>query len=147
MRERIKKANKTYCDEHDRQGIETCCWEKMPGWQSFLKGEITEGELCEQAREELSQLDSTFGKYLRDDDDAGDRAEAEAKDPLGEKAKIANRIYRQACADSGQSNCFFNNFSVWRQFVHGEMPESEFYEKAREEIGKAAAQKLHAQTR
>ena len=139
MQERIKKANKIYCDGHDREGIKICCWDKMPGWQSFLKGEITEAELCEQAKEELTQLDQTFGKYLRDDD-TEDRPEPTAEDPIGEKARIANKIYRQACVDSGQSLCFFKNFATWQQFVHGEIVESEFYERAREHIGQIRAE-------
>ena len=140
MQERIKKANKIYCEEHERQGIDICCWDKMPGWQSFLKGEITESELCEQAKEELSRMEETFGKYLREDDrEDTPEEQAQAQGAFAEKARIANRIYRQACVDSGQSLCFFKNFATWQQFVHGEMPESEFYERAREEISKVGA--------
>jgi hypothetical protein len=138
MQERIKKANKTYCEGHERKGVKICNWEKMAGWKSFLKGEITEDELCEQAKEELAQLNETFGKYLRNDDDI-ESSEAMAEGPFGEKAKIANRIYRQACVDSGQSLCFFKNFATWQQFVHGEIGEGEFYEKAREEISRIMA--------
>jgi hypothetical protein len=31
--ERIKKANKTYCDGHDREGIQVCSWENVKGWR------------------------------------------------------------------------------------------------------------------
>ena len=143
--ERIKKANKTYCDGHDQEGIKICSWEKMPGWQKFLKGEITETQLSAQAKEELAELDEAFGKYLRSEKDK-EHKEPSEKDPLGEKddsleekVRIANKIYRKACVDSGMNYCFFKNFATWQEFVHGEMAENDFYEKAREEIRKIAA--------
>ncbi len=136
--ERIKKANKTYCDGHDEEGIKVCSWENMPGWQKFLKGEITETQLSVEAKQELAELDQSFGKYLRTDKDK-DLTEPEKEDPIGEKVRIANKIYRKACVDSGTSPCFFKNFATWQQFVHGEMEEADFYEKARVEISKIAA--------
>lgn len=139
MKERTKKANKTYCDGHEKEGIKICSWEKMPGWQKFLKGEITEAELCDHAKEELTELDQAFGKYLRHDEDE-DRPEPPKDGPLGEKVKTANKIYKQVCVDSGMSPCFFKNFATWQQFVHGEIGESEFYERAREEISKIGAE-------
>ena len=134
--ERIKKANKTYCDKCDEEGMEVCSWEEMPGWQAYLKGEITEEELCDKAKEELANLDKAFGKYLRDDESKSED-EQPADDPSGGKRKVANKIYRKACVDSGLSLCFFNNFATWQQFVHGEIGENEFYDKAREEIHKS----------
>ncbi|MGA2403887.1 MAG: hypothetical protein ABSG91_19635 [Syntrophobacteraceae bacterium] len=139
MQERIKKANKTYCDGHDQEGIKVCSWENMPGWQKFLKGEITETQLSAEAQQELAELDQSFGKYLRTDKDK-DLTEPAKDDPLGEKVKIANKIYRKACVDSGMSPCFFKNFATWQQFVHGEIEEADFYEKAREEIRKIAVE-------
>ena len=138
--ERVKKANKTYCDAHEQEGVKVCSWENMPGWQKFLKGEITESQLSDEAKEELAELDQAFGKYLRN---VGDKDLPElAKDgPLAEKVRIANKIYRKACVDSGMSLCFFKNFATWQQFVHGEIGESDFYERAREEILKIAAGK------
>ncbi len=139
MTERIKKANKTYCDGHEEEGIEVCNWEDMPGWQMYMKGEITEAELSDMARKELAEMDQTFGKYLRKDEEKPQREES-GKGPLDERVKTANRIYKKACVDSGMSPCFFKNFSTWQQFVHGEIGEAEFYEKAREEIRKIGAQ-------
>ncbi|MCL5406766.1 MAG: hypothetical protein M1398_08655 [Deltaproteobacteria bacterium] len=139
MTERIKKANKTYCDGHEEEGIEVCNWEDMPGWQMYMKGEITEAELSDMARKELAEMDQTFGKYLRKDEEKPQREES-GKGPLDERVKTANRIYKKACVDSGMSPCFFKNFSTWQQFVHGEIGEAEFYEKAREEIRKIGTQ-------
>ena len=140
MRERVKKANKTYCDGHEQEGVKVCSWENMPGWQKFLRGEITETELSDQAKEELAELDQAFGKYLRNEGEE-DLPELARDGPLGEKVRIANKIYRKACVDSGRSLCFFKNFATWQQFVHGKIEESEFYERAREEIRKIGAAK------
>lgn len=137
--ERIKKANKAYCKGHEEEGIEVCSWEEMPGWQMYMKGEITEAELSDRAREELAEMDHTFGKYLKDNEDDSLR-EHQEKGRTDEKVKIANQIYKKVCVDSGMSPCFFKNFSTWQQFVHGEMGEAEFYEKAREEIRKIGAE-------
>jgi hypothetical protein len=140
--ERIKKANKTYCDGHDQEGIKICRWENMPGWQKFLKGEITETQLSVEAKQELAELDQAFGKYLRSDSDGEKDTPDPAQEGLpGEKARIASKIYRKACVDSGKSLCFFKNFTAWQEFVHGEIGEDQFYEKAREEILKSAAEK------
>ncbi len=138
--EQVKKANKTYCDGHDQEGIQVCSWENMPGWQKFLKGEITETELSAQAKDELAELNEAFGKYLRSDEDK-DREGPSKEDPLGEKVRIANKIYRKACVDSGKSLCFFKNFATWQKFVHGEIGDEDFYEIAREEIRKIAAER------
>jgi len=135
--ERIIHANKTYCEEHgQREGIEICSWENMPGYNSFLNGEITESQLEVQATEEMAQFAQTFSKYTVID--------KEKKDPLSdevparkERAKIANGIYRKACTDSGKSFCFFKNFTSWQKFVHGEINDAEFYKNAVEEIRNA----------
>jgi hypothetical protein len=135
--ERIIHANKTYCEEHGQhEGVEICSWENMPGYNSFLNGEITESQLADQASKEMDQFAKTFSKYTQID--------KEKKDPLPdedparkEKAKIANRIYRKACTDSGKSFCFFKNFTSWQKFVHGEISDTEFYKNAVEEIRKA----------
>ncbi len=140
MQERVKKANETYCDGHEQAGVKVCSWENMPGWQKFLRGEITETQLSDQAKEELAELDQAFGKYLRNEGDE-DLPEPAKDGPLAEKVRIANKIYRKACVDSGMSFCFFKNFATWQQFVHGEIEESEFYERAREEINKIGAGK------
>ncbi len=144
MKDRIKKANKTYCDGHEEEGVEVCNWESMPGWQMYMKGEISEEELSETARKELAELDRTFGKYLREDE-AKPAGKETLKSRQDERVRTANRIYRQVCVDSGLSPCFFKNFSTWQQFVHGEIGEAEFYEKAREEIRKIGARRQSGQ--
>ncbi|MDR3568700.1 MAG: hypothetical protein P4L43_11800 [Syntrophobacteraceae bacterium] len=135
MTERIKKANKTYCDGHQEEGIEVCNWEDMPGWQLYMKGEIGEDELSDRAKKELAEMDQTFGKYLRKDDDQPSQGRPE-EGALDQRVKSAKMIYRKVCVDSGLSPCFFKSFSTWQQFVHGEIGEAEFYEKARDEVRK-----------
>ncbi|MHC1725786.1 MAG: hypothetical protein AB9866_07250 [Syntrophobacteraceae bacterium] len=137
--ERAKKANKTYCDGHGQHGIEPCNWEEMPGYDKFLKGEITESELSRQAKEELAQLTKSFSKYLQVDTEKENRAASETRSKE-EKAKIANKIYRKACGESGKDLCFFKNFTAWQEFVNGDLKDDEFYEKALDEIKKVAEQ-------
>ena len=146
MTERIKTANKTYCDGHKEEGIEVCNWEDNPGWQMYMKGEITEAELSERAKRELVEMDQAFGKYLRKDEEEPAREQSE-RGSLDQRVKTAKTIYRKVCVDSGMSPCFFKNFSTWRQFVHGEMSEAEFYEKARDEIRKIGAEHKNEQPR
>jgi hypothetical protein len=100
-----------------------------------LKGEITKTQLCKPSKEELAGLYQVFSKYLCNDED-NEHPEPPKEGPLGGKVRIANKLYRQACVDSGVSLCFFKNFSTWQQFVHGEIEETEFYVKALEEIRK-----------
>jgi hypothetical protein len=96
------------------------------------KDEMKRARFCERSKDELANLYQVFDKYLRDDNK--EQAWPPKNSPFGEKPKVANRLYRQACADLGVSLCFFKNFGAWQQFVHGEMEETEFYVKALEEI-------------
>lgn len=137
--ERAKKANKVYCDAHGKQDVEPCNWEEMSGYDKFLKGEISESELSRQAREELAQLTKSFSKYLQVDTEKESRAASETRSKE-EKAKIANRIYRKACSESGKDLCFFKNFTAWQEFVNGDLNDDELYENAMEEIKKIAEQ-------
>lgn len=98
------------------------------------KNEIKKARFCERSKDELATMYQVFNKYLREDDK--EHAEPPKDSPPGGKLKVANRLYRQACEDSGISLCFFKNFGAWQQFVHGEIAETEFYVKALEEIRK-----------
>jgi hypothetical protein len=99
------------------------------------KGEITKAELCERSKEELAKLYHVFSKYLSGEEE-NEHLGPPKHGPIEGKVKIANKIYRKACLDSGVSLCFFKNFGAWHQFVHGEIEENEFYAKAIEEIRK-----------
>lgn len=158
----IKKANQTYCDGHHQEGIKVCSWEKTPGCQKFLKGEITETQLYAWAKEDLAELkfwngesngypahftdaakeqaklDGAFVNCLRTVKNNGSHGVSE-EDSLGEKVGVANAVYRRACVDTGMSSCFFRHFATWKEFVHGKLAEDDFFEKAGEEIRKIAA--------
>lgn len=135
-KKRIAHAKKTYCEGADQAGVEVCSWENMPGWDSFMKGEIDEAQLSERAREDLAELTQIFGKYLKNDKAENASEIAGGSELARERAETASRIYRQACVDSGKDLCFFKNFLTWQEFVHGGMEEKEFYQKAMDEIRK-----------
>jgi len=135
-KKRIVKATKAFCDEAENKDLEICSWEEMPGFDSFVEGRITEAELAEQAQDEMAQFVKKFEKYTviqRDVSTVDEKKEAKLK-----KAKVANKIYRKACAETGKSLCFFNNFTSWQEFVEGRIGDGELYDKAREEIEKLA---------
>lgn len=75
--------------------------------------------------EEYSRV---FGKHLSDRD--GRTRFSEEERIRKDRAKRANRIYRQACENVGVRYCFFSNFGDWSDYVSGRMSESEFEEHA-----------------
>lgn len=125
------KATKAFCEATEEAGIEICSWEDMPGYKSFVDGEITEDQLGEQAAEEISQISKTFSKFTVVQKD---ETPAEKESAVRKKAKDASRIYKKACADSGKDLCFFKNFISWQDFVEGRIDDSALYEKAVEEV-------------
>lgn len=46
-----------------------------------------------------------------------------------ERAKRANKIYKQACDQAGLQSCFFNNFVHWSDYVGGKISEDKFREE------------------
>lgn len=128
---RISKANKAFCKASEENGIEICSWEDMPGYKSFLSEEITEDQLSEQAKQEISQIAKTFSKYTIVEKQ---ETPEEKESSFRKRARDATQIYKKACADSGKSNCFFRNFSSWQDFVEGRIGEDTLYEKAVEEV-------------
>jgi len=99
------------------------------------RAETTKTQFGERSREELANRHQVFVKYLCHDEDK-DRLAPPKDGPIEKKVKIANKLYRQACVDSGVSLCFFRNFAAWQRFIRGEIEENEFYLKAIEEIHK-----------
>ena len=78
----------------------------------------------EQARGSLEQYSHTFGKYLSDKD--GEKKFTEEERLMRERAKKANRIYKQVCEDLQLDACFFSNFGEWSEYVEGKMSDAEF---------------------
>jgi hypothetical protein len=135
-RERAKYANKVYCKACEDTHIKICSWENSPAWQEYVAGKIEESQLAERAREELGKFSETFSKYtvVKEEDTSPSKDEEVRRD----RAKVANKIYKQVCTDSGRSNCFFSNFGTWSDYVQGKMNESDFAEKAMIEVIKMA---------
>jgi len=73
----------------------------------------------------LEQYSQTFEKYLLDKD--GEKGFSEEEKLRRQRAKKANRIYKQVCEDLRLSACFFNNFGEWSEYVGGRMSDAEFH--------------------
>ncbi len=118
------------CEE---RGVNIASLHEFEAWSRFVEGSIGEGQLGDMAREEVSDLLKSFGRYIVVDS----RAESKLREEEEEKrkrARKASEIYRQACRDVGVGLFFFEDFSSWSDFVEGKMGEEEFYEKARIEL-------------
>ena len=91
----------------------------------FLAGDgMGRNPMDEQAKGSLEQYSQTFGKYLSEKD--GEKKFTEEERQRRERAKKANRIYKQVCEDLQLSACFFNNFGDWSEYVEGRMSDDEF---------------------
>jgi hypothetical protein len=91
----------------------------------FAAGDIRANPLDEQAARGLEQYSHTFGKYPLDKD--GDNKFSEEERLMRERAKKANRIYKQVCEDLQLNACFFSNFGEWSEYVEGRMSDAEFH--------------------
>lgn len=132
QRQRVIQANKVYCKACEENGIKVCSWENFTGWKDYVDGRINESQLSAIAEDELKQFRETFGKYTVVSNEPSSETDEEALKL--ERSKLANKIYRKVCTDSGLSFCFFKNFSTWSDYVQGKIGESEFLEKAHEEV-------------
>ena len=91
---------------------------------SQLSGGVGQNPLAGQAGTGFEQYTQTFGKYLSDKE--GDKNFSEEEKLRKERAKKANRIYKQVCEDLHMNACFFNNFGDWSEYIGGRMSEAEF---------------------
>jgi hypothetical protein len=98
-----------------------------PGWNS----------LAGQGGTGFEQYSQTFGKYLSDKE--GEKNFSEEEKLRRERAKNANRIYKQVCEDFSLGACFFNNFGDWSEYVGGRMSDAEFHNHARTRAQEMAA--------
>jgi hypothetical protein len=81
----------------------------------------------EDAGRGFEQYSQTFGKYIGDRD--GKQFSHEEKEKR-DRAKKANRIYKQVCEDIGLKACFFSNFGEWSEYIDGRMSDDEFQSHA-----------------
>ena len=92
----------------------------------FAAGDMGQNPMDEQARRSFElQYSQTFGKYLSDKD--GGKKFSEEERLRRERAKKANRIYKQVCEDLQLNACFFSNFGEWSEYVEGKMSDAEFH--------------------
>jgi sugar phosphate isomerase/epimerase len=137
QRRRAIEANKVYCRACEENGVKVCAWEGFTGWQDYVDGKIAEQELAERATDELKNFTDTFRKYTVFQQE--DPIETPTEDlSLRAKTKLANQIYKKACAQLGLSFCFFGNFTAWSEYVHGELDDTQFYEKVLSEVRRMA---------
>jgi len=95
----------------------------------LASGDMRQNPLDGQAVKSFEQYSQTFGKYLSDKE--GEKNFSEEEKLRRERAKKANRIYKQVCEDLRLSAFFFNNFGDWSEYVDGRMDDAEFYGHAK----------------
>lgn len=135
--ERCEKANEAYCEECEKQGLKVCTLDDLPARQEFMAGRIDEAQLKTKAAAEVSEHAKTFGKYLVVQDQKPGIGDEGAS--MRERAKLANKIYKQVCQEEGLTACFFSDFSSWSEYVKGELADLELYGRAKAEIERIAS--------
>ncbi|HOV85144.1 MAG TPA: hypothetical protein PLM79_02210 [Syntrophobacteraceae bacterium] len=130
--ERAEAANRICCRACDATGVKVSSWEQFDAWKQYVDGKIEEAELTEQARRELDEFSTVFGKYLVIEQEQPKQTDKEAEKK--KRARRANAIYREVCREAGLSVYFFHDFLSWSDFVAGNIGESEFYDRARREV-------------
>jgi hypothetical protein len=123
---RIDKANEIYRNVCKEIGIRTFSWQSFDSWKDYVAGNITEAELSEDLRKALQSFTKDPNEYIAKEETETSQFTGERAD----RAKKANEIYKNVCKELGLNACFFSNFNVWKEFVEGEVDETEFYEKA-----------------
>jgi hypothetical protein len=91
----------------------------------FASGDMGQNPLDEQSTRSFEQYSQTFGKYLSNKE--GEKNFSEEEKLRRERARKANKIYKQVCKDLSLSAFFFNNFGDWSEYVDGRMGDAEFY--------------------
>ena len=84
--------------------------------------------LSDQTPEGLSNFAGGIGNMTSATGEERKLSDAEVAER--NRARRANKIYRQVCSEKGLELCFFHNFSVWSDYVNGKMSDSEFYERS-----------------
>ncbi len=126
-REKAIFANKVFCRLCDEHKIKTCSWEKSPTWNEYVEGKIDEAELSLTAEANVRDFVKMFSDYK---DPGTPFVNVPQEDQKKRRIRIANKIYRNACAKSGLNQCFFKNFATWSEYVNGAIDEDAFIESA-----------------
>jgi hypothetical protein len=135
--ERTLRADELCCQACSETGLSVTDWKDFKAWNRYVEGSLDDSQLVKEAEREIDQFQKSFGKYvvLKSEKDELGKEESRKR----ERAKRANKIYRQVCRDSGLTMYFFHNFAAWSDYVNGGMSESEFYQNALEELKQVAA--------
>jgi hypothetical protein len=132
-KQRVVRANQAYCEACEENGIKVCSWESFQSWKDYVDGKIDDTQLTESAANDLKEFKNVFQKYTIIHED---EPKVSTEDTIKkERAKLANRIYKKMCNESGLSYCFFKNFGTWSDYVNGNIGDLEFVEKVRLEVG------------
>jgi hypothetical protein len=126
-RERAIFATKVFCRLCEEHKIKTCSWEKSPTWNEYVEGKIDEAELSRTAEANVRDFVKIFSDYKNLETPV---VNVSHEDQKTHRIRIANKIYRNACTQSGLNHCFFKNFAAWSDYVNGMMDEDAFVESA-----------------
>ncbi len=118
-------------------GLRVTALQDFDAWKEYVEGRIGESQLTDRANGEMQEFSKVFGKYVLVDKQEEAKAQKEEEEKRA-RAKQANAIYREVCAEKGLTLCFFSDFRSWSDFVEGRIDESEFHEKAKLEAQKIA---------
>lgn len=130
--QRAAKATEFYAMLLHKRGVRLFTMSDLSAWNEYVSGRISDPDLDRKARIEMDNLGLTFGKYLVTEDDT---PPSPIEDPVKRaRAKLANKIYKKVCEERNVDVCFFSNFKSWSEYVRGMIGESEFYQRAEEEV-------------
>ena len=93
-------------------------------------------QMDDRTRGGMQNLSGGLGNMVPESGAESKLSEAEAAER--DRARRANKIYKQVCNDRGMTLCFFNNFGTWSDFVNGRISDSEFYEQSESAARKMA---------
>ena len=100
-------------------------YDSMPASSPFIGGYTGQNPVDRQTAENIGQYSVHFDDGFPDSD--GDRKFSEEDKLMRQRARKANRIYRQVCEDLQLDACFFGNFGEWSEYVEGRMSDDEFH--------------------
>jgi predicted solute-binding protein len=133
--ERMNVADEVCRKACEDSGLAVASWQNFDGWKEYVEGQIGESQLTERAKDEVQEFSGIFGKYVVIDKNEESRHQEE-EEKKKERAKQANKIYREVCREEGLTVCFFRDFSSWSDFVEGRITELMFRERAKQEADK-----------
>lgn len=131
--ERAGRATKICAEIFEGAGLRVSSWEDFPAWQEYVDGLASGEELCARGSAELTWYAKRHGGtvVIAREHPTFPKEEIEKR----KRAKRANKVYDQLCEGAGMRLCFFNRFACWCDYVQGRLDESEFYRRARGELG------------